>query len=75
MLHDPEKKLILTADSVRYEKGRLLGPPEEFTFDMAEAKNSLRKVAELDFELVAGGQGDVLRSADAPARVRELGEQ
>ena len=75
MLHDPEKKLILTADSIRYEKGRLLGPPDEFTYDMVEAKRSFMKVGELDFEFVLGGQGDLLRSADAPAKVRELGER
>jgi glyoxylase-like metal-dependent hydrolase (beta-lactamase superfamily II) len=42
-LYDRRRKLILVADTIRYEGGRLQGPPGEFTFEMSEASKSIQR--------------------------------
>jgi hydroxyacylglutathione hydrolase len=71
-LYDRQTRLILVADTIRYEGGRLQGPPVEFTFDMTEASKSIQKISHIDFTTMLGGQGEVLRSEDAPQRVGDL---
>jgi glyoxylase-like metal-dependent hydrolase (beta-lactamase superfamily II) len=71
-LYDRKRRLILVADTIRYEGGRLQGRPGEFTSDMNEASKSIQKISNVDFTTMLGGQGDALRSEDAPKRVREL---
>ncbi len=71
-LYDQRRKLIFIADTIRYEKGRLQGPPEEFTFDMSEARKSVRKISNVEFNTLLGGQGEAFKSDDAPQRVKDL---
>jgi glyoxylase-like metal-dependent hydrolase (beta-lactamase superfamily II) len=71
-LYDRQRRLILVADTIRHEGGRLQGPPREFTFDMSAASKSVQKISNVDFTTMLGGQGEALRSEDAPQRVREL---
>jgi glyoxylase-like metal-dependent hydrolase (beta-lactamase superfamily II) len=71
-LYDQRRKLIFVADTIRYEKGKLQGPPEEFTFDMNEARRSIRKISSLEFNTILGGLGEVFKPDDAPQRVRDL---
>ena len=71
-LYDERRKLIFVADTIRYGKGKLQGPPEEFTFDMNEARKSIQKISSLDFNTMLGGQGEAFKSNDAPQRVKDL---
>jgi len=54
-LYDERRKLIFVADTIRYGKGKLQGPPEEFTFDMNEARKSIQKISSLEFNTMLGG--------------------
>jgi glyoxylase-like metal-dependent hydrolase (beta-lactamase superfamily II) len=71
-LYDQRRKLIFVADTIRYEKGRLQGPPGEFTFDMNEARKSIQKISSIEFNTLLGGQGEVFNSNEAPQRVKDL---
>lgn len=71
-LYDQERKLILVADTIRYEEGKLQGPPPEFTFDPGQARKSIEKLSGLEFTTILGGQGEPFKSEGAPQRVREL---
>jgi len=71
-LYDERRRLIFVADTIRYGKGRLQGPPEEFTFDMSEARKSVRKISNVEFNTLLGGQGEAFKSDDAPQRVKDL---
>jgi len=57
-LYDERRKLIFVADMIRYEEGRLQGPPEEFTSDMNEARKSIQKISSVEFNTMLGGQGE-----------------
>ncbi len=67
-----EEKLIFVADMIRCERGKLRGPPREFTFDMNLARESMRKISRLDFNMILGGQGEPFKSNDAPDQVGRL---
>ena len=55
--HHPEKKVILVGDALNHRRGRLGAPPPMFTPDMSQARASIRRIAELDFEVCCFGHG------------------
>ncbi len=59
-LYDPEKKLIFIGDTMRYQNGKLTGPPEQFTPDMSEALRSIKKISLMEFDVMLSGHGDPL---------------
>lgn len=59
-LYSEEKGVLFSGDLVRNERGVLEGPPEDFTPDTRSACLSLRRVAELDFDVLLPGHGDVV---------------
>jgi len=71
-LYDRQLKLIFVADTIRSERGKLRGPPAEFTLDKQAARSSLEKLSRVDFHTILGGQGDPFRSDEAPKKVKEL---
>jgi glyoxylase-like metal-dependent hydrolase (beta-lactamase superfamily II) len=71
-LYDQRRKLIFVTDTIRYEKGKLQGPPGEFMFDTNEARESIQKLSSLEFNTILGGQGKAFESNDAPQRVKDL---
>ncbi|MDG6995444.1 MAG: MBL fold metallo-hydrolase [Nitrososphaerota archaeon] len=71
-LYDKERKLILVGDTIRYMKGRLQGPPKQFTLDMNQAIQSVQKISDLDFNTMLSGHGEPFKSSDAPQKVKEL---
>ncbi len=74
-LHDPKSGVLFVGDTARYIKGKLVGPPPNFTPDMKAAKASLARLSGLDFEVLLSGHGDPLRSKDAPKMVKDLSEK
>lgn len=70
-LYDPEKKLIFIGDTMRYQYGKLTGPPEQFTPDMSEALRSIKKVSLMEFDVMLSGHGDPLLS-NASQMVKDL---
>ncbi len=64
-VYDPQNRLIFVGDTIRYSKGKIEGPPKQFTPDMAEANKSITKISKFDFEILLGGHGDPLKQNGA----------
>lgn len=73
-LYAERRGLLLSGDLVRNEKGVMEGPPPHFTPDTDSARASLRKVRELDFDMLLPGHGDVVLEG-AGERYRSLFDQ
>ena len=71
-LYDQAGKVLLVGDTARYINGVLQGPPQRFTPDMAQAKASIERLSQLDFDVLLSGHGQPLKSKDAPQMMREL---
>jgi glyoxylase-like metal-dependent hydrolase (beta-lactamase superfamily II) len=75
-LHFPSERLLICGDTISHRGNGLGPPPKPFTADMNQAIASLRRMAELEFDVlcpghgapIVGGAGEQLR-----AMVRELG--
>jgi len=68
-LYLPTRSLLIAGDLMRYEQGQIGGPIPEFTANLEEAKESLRRVAGLTFEAMYGYHGSFLTErADRLAR-------
>ena len=70
-LLDAERKVMFVGDAARFVDGKMLGPPEQFTLDMDEAKDSIRKISTFDFDIMLSGHGQPLMS-NASQRVKEF---
>ncbi len=74
-LHFPSERLLICGDTISHRGGRLGPPPEMFTADMDQAVASLRRMAELEFDLLCPGHGaPIVGSAGEQVRamVRDL---
>ncbi len=70
-LYSREKGILFSGDLIRNENGVLEGPPPQFTPDPEAAAGSLRRVAELDFDILLPGHGVPVMS-EAGTRFRGL---
>jgi glyoxylase-like metal-dependent hydrolase (beta-lactamase superfamily II) len=61
-LHFPAERLLICGDAIDFRRGRLGPPSKAFTDDMEQAISSLRRLAELDFEVLCPGHGAPLTS-------------
>jgi glyoxylase-like metal-dependent hydrolase (beta-lactamase superfamily II) len=59
-LYNKEKKILFVGDEFRYINGVMQGPPEQFTPDMNQAIESMKKLVSLDFEIMLSGHGEPL---------------
>ena len=74
-LHFPEERLLVCGDAINRRVNWLGPPPKPFSIDMEQALTSLRRLAELDFDVLCPGHGDpVIGGADQRVRamVRDL---
>ena len=74
-LHFPEERLLICGDAINRRVNRLGPPPKPFTANMEQAIVSLRRLAELDFEVLCPGHGaPIVGGADEQVRAtaREL---
>ena len=68
-LHLPTEGLLICGDAITRRGNRLGPPPRPFTRDMEQAITSLRRLAELDFEVLCPGHGDpIVGGADEQVR-------
>jgi glyoxylase-like metal-dependent hydrolase (beta-lactamase superfamily II) len=74
-LFDNEDKLLFVGDTARFRKGKLEGPPRQFTPRMDQAKASIERLSTLDFEVMLSGHGEPLKSAEAPRMMSELSKR
>jgi glyoxylase-like metal-dependent hydrolase (beta-lactamase superfamily II) len=70
-LYNEEQGVLITGDSVMNWFGRLSMPFAAVTVDMAQNVESVRQLAELDYDVVLFGHGPPLRSG-ATARLKRL---
>jgi glyoxylase-like metal-dependent hydrolase (beta-lactamase superfamily II) len=74
-LHFASDGLLICGDAIDHRSGRLGSPPKAFTDNMDQALASLRRLAELEFEVLCTGHGPpIVGGADEQVRtlVREL---
>ncbi len=69
----PKRRVLFSGDAVANTRG-LGGPIGWYTEDMAQAKESIRKLAELDFDVVCFGHGSPL-DKDASVRFRRFADR
>ena len=69
-LHFPSERLLICGDVIDHRRNRLGPPSAAFTVDMDQAMDSLRRLAELEVDVlcpghgapIAGGAGDQVRA-------------
>jgi len=57
-LLDEQKKVLFAGDTLRVSDRKVGGPPEQFSVDMTKVKESIAKLAQLDFDVLLGGHGE-----------------
>jgi glyoxylase-like metal-dependent hydrolase (beta-lactamase superfamily II) len=68
-IYFPSRGVLLVGDAMQYKFGRLMLPSRMFTQDMREAGESIRKLAQLDFETLCFSHfRPILEGADAKVR-------
>jgi hydroxyacylglutathione hydrolase len=67
MLLDKQRKVLFSGDTLRAEGGKVTGAPRHFTWDEAKEKDSIQKVAKIDFDTMLPGHAEPLvsRASDA----------
>jgi glyoxylase-like metal-dependent hydrolase (beta-lactamase superfamily II) len=53
---------LFAGDTLRFVDGKLQGPPPQFTPNMDQAEQSIKKIAALNFDILLCGHGAPLRS-------------
>jgi glyoxylase-like metal-dependent hydrolase (beta-lactamase superfamily II) len=71
-LFDRQDKLLFVGDTARFLKGKLEGPPRQFTPRMDQAKASIERLSALDFEVMLSGHGEPLISSEGPRMMNDL---
>ncbi|MGA3060871.1 MAG: MBL fold metallo-hydrolase [Candidatus Bathyarchaeia archaeon] len=59
-LLESERKVMFVGDAIRFIEGKITGSPEQFTLDVGKAKDSIRKIATFDFDILLSGHGQPL---------------
>ena len=72
-LLDEEKRVLFAGDTLRYDGKRVSGAPEEFTFDPNKVKESIRKIAAYNFDVMLPGHGEPLKP-NASEEVRKFAD-
>jgi glyoxylase-like metal-dependent hydrolase (beta-lactamase superfamily II) len=68
-LHFPSERLLICGDTIDHRRGRLGPPPKPFTDDMDQAIASMRRMAELEFDVLCPGHGlPIVGRADEQVR-------
>jgi len=72
-LYAPGLRLLFTGDVLQLRQGRLVGPHHVFSDDLAEARQSVARLAELDADMILFAHYPPLRR-DARKALRDLAE-
>ncbi len=68
-LHFPAERLLICGDTIGHRRDRLGLPPKTFTADTDQALASVRRLAELEFDVLCPGHGaPVVGGADKQVR-------
>jgi hydroxyacylglutathione hydrolase len=66
-LLDNKNKVLFAGDTLRFDGSKITGSPEQHTWNMAKAKESIKKISTLDFNAMLSGHGEPLTSNAADA--------
>ncbi len=61
-LYNSDKKIIIVGDVLRSPDRKIKGPSRLFTMDKKQAKESVKKISQLDFEVILAGHGEPIKS-------------
>jgi glyoxylase-like metal-dependent hydrolase (beta-lactamase superfamily II) len=68
-LHFPSERLLICGDAISHRGNRLGPPPKPFTEEMDQAVASLRRLADLEFDVLCPGHGaPIVGRADEQVR-------
>lgn len=70
-LYDQARRILFTGDALLCYGGRIVGPSEQFSMDIREARRSIERLTILDFDMMLSGHGEPLRR-NASALVRQF---
>ncbi len=70
-LLDKKRRVLFSGDALRLDKGKVELSPENYNVDTQLAKESIGKIANLDFEILLAGHGPALMKEGAK-EVQEL---
>ena len=73
-LLDPGSGTLFSGDLLRYNGEKIEGPPPQFTPDMGQAMQSVKKISAYDFGILLSGHGVPLKGG-ASEKVREFARQ
>lgn len=66
-LLDENRKAIFVGDTLRYDDKKLTGAPEQYTLDPTQAKESIKKIAQMSFDVMLPGHGEPLKEKASEA--------
>ena len=69
-LHSPQRRLLIVGDALNHRR-RLAFPPRMYSMDMAQARQSVKRIAELEFDTLCFGHGQAIIEG-AAAMVQDL---
>jgi glyoxylase-like metal-dependent hydrolase (beta-lactamase superfamily II) len=72
-LLDEEKKVLFAGDTIRYDGEKVSGAPEQLSIDPDKLKESIRKIAALNFDILLPGHGETLKP-NASDEVKKFAE-
>lgn len=70
MLYDAENRALFSGDSLRFQHGKILTGPKQYSWNADIERASIEKISRLDFDLLLPGHGEYLKG-DASGSVRE----
>ena len=70
-LFSPQKKLLIVGDALNKRRKEMRLPPKMVSTDLSQAVDSVRQIAQLDFDILCFGHGRPI-TKDASAKVQEL---
>jgi hydroxyacylglutathione hydrolase len=70
-LYDAQRKVVFAGDTIRFDGKEIVPGPGQYVWDEAKQKQSISKLADLDFEIMLPGHGELLKS-NASNKVKEF---
>lgn len=70
-LFSPQKKLLIVGDALNNRRQNLRLPPKFVSTDLTQAVDSVKRIAQLDFDILCFGHGKPL-TKDASTKVHDL---
>jgi hydroxyacylglutathione hydrolase len=73
-LYNPNNKVIFVGDNLNYSKGKIMGPSSRLLPEPEQYKKSMKKLGDLDIEVILPGHGPAVTS-DANKKLKEFIDQ